>query len=374
MVSLGKFMDRIALNKKLSLFCIAILCGIIAYLDYATPLEIPTDAFYALPIWLGLLSFGLGGGFGVATGAIILFYFSNFLLSGARSLNLWPALGLNYVIFVLFAWGAWQFLQNQRQLDKTRQDLQARVEELHELYQRSERLHQQNLKLAITEERNRLAREIHDVLAQGLTAIILQTEAAQLNRSDLVALERRLAQINELAHRNLQEARRSVANLRPLPLDGSSLLEALERKVQEFGNEQQIATSFTSSGPVQRLPNEVETALYRVAQEAFSNVARHSKATNVQVTLDYDEDELCLTVQDNGQGFEVSSGAEGVKAKNDTGKTFGLSTMQERARLVGGWITIQSSPGQGCRIRVIVPYHKTREMLRGSDPVLAQQI
>lgn len=359
---LSKLSGKIALDKKLTLLAILLSCGAISYLDAITPPEVPTEAFYALPIWLGLVGFGLAGGLVVSTGAIGLFYFSNYILSGGRFPNLWPALGLNYGLFLLFSYGAYQFLLNQRQLNKVRTDLQNRLEELDRLHQRSEELHQQNLKLAVTEERNRLAREIHDVLAQGLTAIILQVEAAQVNRDDPLILEWRLAKINELAHHNLQEARRSVANLRPLPLDGSSLMEALERRVQEFGTHHQLKAIFASSGPKQRLGNEVEIALYRIAQEALTNVARHAQATQVQLSLDYDEDELCLTVQDDGQGFELAS-----FNRNNNGngsKTFGLSTMQERTRLVGGWITIQSGIGEGCRIRVNVPYPKAQELLR----------
>jgi signal transduction histidine kinase len=101
----------------------------------------------------------------------------------------------------------------------------------------------------------------------------------------------------------------------------------------------------------------VEATLYRVGQESLTNVARHASATSVQVVLDYDEDEVCLTVQDNGRGFELTSGEND---QND--KTFGLSMMQERARLVGGWVTIQSKLKEGCRIRIIIPYNRSHEL------------
>jgi signal transduction histidine kinase len=353
-------MGKIAHYKKASSLFIILLSGLIAYLDSFTPPEVPVDAFYALPIWLGLLTFGLLGGLGVATSSIILFFLSNYILAKNGINNdhpIWFAVLLSYLMYLAFSYGAYRFLLNQRQLDKTRAALQARLEELNELYQQSEKLHQENLKLVVTEERNRLAREIHDVLAQGFTAIILQVEAALLNPQDSSSVEMRLAQINELAHHNLQEARRSVANLRPLPLDDSSLYEALERIVREFNAEQQCKATFASSGEVRFLPVEIETALLRITQEALSNVVRHARASTVQVTLDYDEEEVCLTVQDNGKGFEVLTASNGGK----NGQTFGLSTMQERARLIGGWTTIQSSLGEGCRVRVIVPYNKARD-------------
>jgi two-component system NarL family sensor kinase len=157
-----------------------------------------------------------------------------------------------------------------------------------------------------------------------------------------------------------------VANLRPLPLDGRSLEEALESKVAQFGLEQQLETTFKSSSNHESHPLtvEVENGLYRIAQEALSNAARHAQASRVEVTLDYDEDEVCLTIQDNGCGFELDAPSQqGLETSKTKSRNFGLSTMQERASLIGGWITIQSAPGQGCRVRVIVPYFKAPAIL-----------
>lgn len=338
---------------------IALSVGI-SYLDYLIPPEVPVEALYVLPMWLGLLTFGLVGGIIISIGSTILYYTSNYALTRNSQPSLWAAIIFTFFFLILLCFGAYAFLLNQRRLAKARSDLQARVEQLDQLYQESQELHNQNLKLAITEERNRLAREIHDVLAQGLTAIILQVKAAKLNRDNPEVLEQRLNQVDELAHHNLQEARRSVANLRPLPLDGSNLAEALSRKVAEFKKEQGIETIFQTSGLPQRLTGEAEGAFYRIAQEALTNVARHSTATQVQVALDYDEDEVCLTIQDNGRGFEMNPEKETVNSH----KTFGLSTMQERARLIGGWVIIQTSPGEGCRIRAIVSYARVYELLR----------
>lgn len=349
----SNWVEKITRHKKTTLLAIAGVSALIAYLDSIAPFEIPIEAFYALPIWLAILSFGLPGGLAVATSSCGLFFVSNYLLSGHSFTNLWPALALNYSLFVGFSYGAYRFITNQRQLENTRLKLQQQLEELDRLYQKSQYLHHQNLKMAVTEERNRLAREIHDVLAQGYTGIILQVEAAMVNRTDPASLEKRLGQINELAHHNLQEARRSVANLRPLPLDGSSLRQALERKVASFGAEHNLKASFTTSGDEHSLAGEVEDALFRIAQEALTNIVRHAQANRVAVTLDYDEEEVCLTVEDNGRGFEIRPFSE-----DENDKTFGLKTMQERARPIGGWTTIQSKPGQGCRVRVIVPYHK----------------
>jgi signal transduction histidine kinase len=247
-------------------------------------------------------------------------------------------------------------------------------------------LHQQSLQLAVTDERNRLAREIHDVLAQGLTGIIFQVQAALISSGDVEAVKQRLAQIEKLARDNLQEARRSVANLRPLPLEGNSLSEALQQLLYSFERGNGITTRFKLSGEVHPLAGDVESALYRITQEALSNIARHSAASSTAISLDFDEDEVCLTITDNGRGFDSPKNSlTGFISNNDTQRKYGLATMQERARLIGGLLTIEgntennievslgtqvlgSDPTDlvrpvplkksGSRIRIIVPYEK----------------
>jgi signal transduction histidine kinase len=247
-------------------------------------------------------------------------------------------------------------------------------------------LHQQSLQLAVTDERNRLAREIHDVLAQGLTGIIFQVQAARISSGDIAAVTQRLDQIEKLARDNLQEARRSVANLRPLPLEGNSLSEALQQLLYSFERGNDIATKFKLSGEVHPLAGDVESALYRITQEALSNIARHSAASSTDISLDFDEDEVCLTITDNGHGFNSAKNSlVGFISTNDTQRKYGLATMQERARLIGGLLTIEgnteskievslavgvlepassdlASPvplkKSGSRIRIIVPYEK----------------
>jgi signal transduction histidine kinase len=358
MLFFSKVLKEVARHKLFSVLVIGLLSAIVTGLDYLTPQEVPSDAFFAIPIWLGVATFGLWGGVAVSTSSIILFYIANYLVVGISAENLMASLIMNYGLFLLFGYGSYRFLQNQHQLIKAQLTLETRLKELDKLHQQTERLHQQNLKLAITEERNRLAREIHDVLAQGLLAIVVQVEAAFLNRNNPATLEERLLKIDELARYNLHEARRSVANLRPLPLDGATLWEALERRVSEFEREQQISSSFTTSGDLQPMQAEVETAVYRIAQEALSNVARHAMAGQVEVILDYDEEEVCLTIHDNGKGFEPIPGltTKAGKTLKGKGKTFGLASMQERANQVGGLVTIQSKPGEGSRVRLIVPY------------------
>lgn len=243
-------------------------------------------------------------------------------------------------------------------------------------------LYQQSLQLAVVGERNRLAREMHDVLAQGFTGIIFQAEAALMDYDKHQVVRQRLAQIEQLARYNLQEARRSVANLRSLPLEGVSLSEALEQQVQTLTRENTLTeASFKISGEARNLTAEVENALYRICQEALNNAVKHAQADKVEVSLDFDEDELCLTISDDGCGFDPGA----ITKQNQTGRhKFGLNTMRERAKLVGGLLTIESeakdlSKGNsrsnlftimeatvtpphksGSRIRVIIPYDKIK--------------
>jgi signal transduction histidine kinase len=356
MAQLSRILDRLSGNKIVSVISITILSAVIAYLVSLSRPELLLDVFYGVPILLGLLSFGRWGGLAVATTSIICFYFSNYYFKGIGFAEAWLSTLLTYLLFLLFSYGAYKFLLNQRKLSEAQAQLQTRLVVQDQLHQQSQVLHQQNLKMAVIDERNRIAREIHDVLAQGLTAIILKVEIAFLQENIPLPVKQRLDEIYELARHHLHEARRSVADLRPLPLDGKTLLEALKDRANAFQAEYQIDTRLESSGEIKPLPSEVETALYRIAQEALNNAGQHSGADRVSVNLDYDEDEVCLTVQDNGRGFELKPGLEPGDSKPKNPKSYGLSTMQERADMVGGWISIQSSPRGGCRVRVSVPY------------------
>jgi signal transduction histidine kinase len=269
--------------------------------------------------------------------------------------HFWLAISLTYCLFLCFNFIAFKYQQNQKKLAETYEKLQNRLNELAELHKQTQDLHKQNLKLAVIDERNRIAREIHDVLAQGFTAIILQVEVAQVQKNLSEEVKERFSQIDRLARYNLKEARRSVSNLRPLALESGSILQALKQKADEYSAENNIKTTFSTSGQPVKLSIEVETALFRINQEALSNVVKHAKASEVTVSLDYDEEEVCLTVQDNGRGFLLAA----QKSQEITG--FGLSTMQERARLVGGLTTIQTQPDSGCRVRVIVPYERRND-------------
>jgi signal transduction histidine kinase len=209
--------------------------------------------------------------------------------------------------------------------------------------------------LAVLGERTRLAREIHDTLAQQLTGIVLQLEAAeamqtrnQRERSrDLVVAAR------EQARLALQEARRSVWNLRPMPLEAAGLTAAVVLEAERFGTRTGIVVTVRNDGVPRHLAlsPQSEVAVFRILQEALANVGHHSNARRVEVELGAVDRELLLTISDDGSGFDTDIG--GLTASSPG--SFGLLGMRERARLIGAELEVTSERAGGTRISVRVP-------------------
>jgi two-component system, NarL family, sensor kinase len=216
------------------------------------------------------------------------------------------------------------------------------------------RLAEQAIALAALEERNRIAREIHDTLAQGLAAIALHLEAAQAlaaTRPDAAPaqIDRALA----LARDNMEEARRSVLDLRAAPLAGRNLAEALRALGQEFAADAGIPIQVLVDPRLGRLPTALETGLYRITQEALTNIRKHAGPAAATVTLRREAGGVRLTIDDTGAGFDPAAVAAGP-----TGG-FGLTGMRERAHLLAGRLEISSAPGHGARVVVTVPIPRT---------------
>src|SRR5215216_2486177 len=205
-------------------------------------------------------------------------------------------------------------------------------------------------RLGAVEERNRLAREIHDTLAQGLTATALQLESsdALLDAGSEKAREP-LRRALSLTRSNLEEASRSVLALRAAPLDGRPLSEALRALVERWEAETGIGARYGAVNGSRPLPPRVEAALYRICQEALTNVVRHAGAERVTVRLVATPERVRLAVEDDGQGFDASE----VPADRH-----GLAGMRERAEMLGGTLEVRSSPGAGTRIEASVPLEK----------------
>jgi signal transduction histidine kinase len=205
-------------------------------------------------------------------------------------------------------------------------------------------LHQQLLVQAreagVLDERARMAREIHDTIAQGLTGIVTQIEAAEESPSP----RRHLEAASKLARESLAEARRSVQALRPQPLEEARLPEALATVAEGWSALNGVAAAVSTTGDPRPLPVDVEATLLRTAQEALANVAKHASATRVGLTLSYMEDQVTLDVRDDGVG--------GAAARPGG---FGLTSMSERIAGLHGALAIESEPGAGTAVSASVP-------------------
>ena len=209
----------------------------------------------------------------------------------------------------------------------------------------------------VLEERQRLAREIHDTLAQGFTSIVMHLEATDGTLdSDPVTAKRHMDQARITARESLAEARRLVWALRPEVLERSSLPEALQRVAESWSEETGIPASAAVTGAPWSLHPEVEVMLLRSGQEALANVRRHAQASRVMVTLSYIDEVVVLDVQDDGIGFDPLS-TNGASA-SDGGSGFGLVAMRERAEQLGGTMVIESDHGQGTTVAVEIPSRK----------------
>ncbi len=203
----------------------------------------------------------------------------------------------------------------------------------------------------ITDERQRIAGEIHDTIAQGLTGVITQLEAASQVKGDPAELQRRLDNATSLARESLAEARRSMRAILPAPLEGRHLPEALADEAARWSSLNRVPTEVTTTGETQGLHPEVEVTMLRVAQEALANVAKHANASRVGVTLSYMGDIVTIDVKDNGAGFVAGSGANGSGA--DPG--FGLTAMRQRVERLAGTLEIESEPGGGTAVCATLP-------------------
>ncbi len=200
---------------------------------------------------------------------------------------------------------------------------------------------------AVLAERSRLSREIHDTLAQDFAGISLQLEsAAETLQADPSSARRHVDRARSLAHDGLAEARRSVWDLRPESLEEGCLADALSTAAEErLGRTVKVQVV----GSARRLPDELESNLLRIGQEALANAAAHAGAKEIELELAYDADSVGLSVRDDGRGFDPRA-ADGAAPGH-----YGLQGMRERTERLGGRLDVSSRPGRGTRIRVRVP-------------------
>jgi two-component system NarL family sensor kinase len=211
------------------------------------------------------------------------------------------------------------------------------------------RLFAQSSRLGALEERNRLAREIHDTLAQGITAVALQLEHADAlldAGADPRRAQQAVRQALTLTRANLEETRRSVHDLRAAPLEERTLAEALAALATDWSAAGDAAATFELIGEARPLPVRVETALYRTAQEALANVRRHADAGRVSLRLEMKPRQIRLLIEDDGAGFDTEQVREG---------RYGLIGLNERLHLLGGTLRVESGPGAGTRLEAVLP-------------------
>jgi signal transduction histidine kinase len=237
------------------------------------------------------------------------------------------------------SWGRGDFAA--RAVDTSQDELGQMAHQLNQMAEQLQNLLEARQQLATLEERNRLARDLHDSVKQQVFAISMQIAATRiLLKRDVNAAEERLGKTEVLVKQAQQELTTLIRELRPVALDGKGLVAALRELLPQWSQQSEIVANLQVEGS-RTLPLAVEEALFRVTQETLSNIARHSKATLVQLTLSITDTTIALTVQDNGQGFDATQLEQ---------RGIGLISMQERMKALGGTMSIESTPGVGTRM------------------------
>jgi signal transduction histidine kinase len=253
-------------------------------------------------------------------------------------------------------WFGWiDNVQQQRRVEEVSELTRANAQLEKSLRQNADlqaQLLAQAREAGVSEERRRMAREIHDTLAQGLMGIVTQLQAAQ--RADDPAAAEHVASAIDLARESLTEARRSVQALAPAPLAGVRLPDAIHDVAQRWSELHGTAMTFTTTGTPRSMRPEIEITLLRTAQEALANVAKHARAHRVGLTLSYMEDVVTLDVRDDGVGFVTVNGS-GPRRPHDAQGGFGLAAMRQRVEGVAGTLEIESEPDSGTAISAAIP-------------------
>lgn len=278
-------------------------------------------------LWTVLLSAGVAVRFGVQ--------------AADASADPWPVVGeLAVALAFSIALGLW--------VTQIAEQSEERAELVHQLQAAQDELAATHHAAGVVAERERLAQEIHDTLAQGFTSVVMlaQTTAAELDRGHAQAARGRVEQIEQVARHNLAEARALVAAFGPADLQDATLSEALARLAERFTAQTgvQVSVADGTAQATHGLSRETQVVLLRSAQEAMANVRRHARATTVTLGLDRDDRAVLLSVADDGRGF----GPDAVEGQ-------GLRGMRERARVSGGDLTVDSAPGAGTRLTLSVP-------------------
>lgn len=242
------------------------------------------------------------------------------------------------------SWGRGDFAA--RATDTSQDELGQMAHQLNQMAEQLQNLLETRQQLATLEERNRLARDLHDSVKQQIFAVSMQIAATRiLLTRDVKAADERLDKTEKLVQQAQQELTSLIRELRPVALEGKGLVAALRELLPQWSQQSDIVANLQVEG-TQTLPLTVEEALFRIVQEALSNVARHSQATLVQLTLNITSETVTLSIQDNGLGFDSAQPEH---------RGVGLFSMQERIKPLGGETRIESTCGLGTCILVHCP-------------------
>jgi signal transduction histidine kinase len=227
-----------------------------------------------------------------------------------------------------------------------------------QLLQKSEHLQEQLRRLsrqvlsAQEEERKEISRELHDVIAQTLTGINVRLAALKKEAAvNTKGLDRNIARTQRLVEKSVNIVHQFARELRPAVLDDLGLIPALHSYMKHFIARTGVRAQLTAFAEVERLDTAQRTVLYRVAQESLTNVARHAKASRVDVNIRKLHSAVCMEVKDDGRSFQVER-----KLNGSSNKRLGLLGMRERVEMVGGTFCVESAPSQGTTVRVEIPF------------------
>ncbi|MFI6831230.1 sensor histidine kinase [Kribbella sp. NPDC050241] len=279
--------------------------------------------------------------------------FSVLLVIGVGAAQLWsagwgwdtfwevlPWMLVSLVVSLLF--GIW--------IEKVITQSEQRAELIEQLESARDELAEAHHSAGVMAERERMAREIHDTLAQGMTSIVMLAQAAavELQRGGTDGAAARLAAIEDTARENLAEARALVAAFTPVALSEATLTEVLRRQAERFAAETGVDVQVSLDLPdeeVAALPQAQQVVLLRAAQEALANVRKHARATQVLITLGLSDGRVWIEIRDDGSGFAPAAVSGG----------FGLAAMRGRVEESGGSVQVESAPGRGTRVQVLMP-------------------
>lgn len=317
-----------------------VMVGIIGVINYLLGFELSMAAFYVIPV--SLVSWGLGrnaGLFvsGVSAGAVFL---ANAMTRPLAVNPIFPAWkgGESLCFFLIITW----LVAGRKQEHEKREKLMTQLQES-----------------AILEERNRMAGEIHDTLAQGFTGIVIQLEAAEdVLLDNAEAARGHINRARKLARESLTEARRSVRALRAPELSGGGLTGAVKQFIERTTAGTSTVVESAIQGKPYPLPMEVDFGLLRICQEAVVNALRHAEGSKIHIELIYEPTSVRLSVQDNGQGFDTRL--------SEVGSGFGLIGMRERATRIGVRLEVRSQPGAGTC--VVAEFHSPAPGKEGRTP------